>query len=186
MGACSSCCRSDASPEREPLLPNSGPRNRDETPARYTDKVAGVVGALEAGRLPSQSQIDRTLQSLLNSDLLKVGSGNTQLPPPLAKELVIIIDNAKEVITAMLEVGGEKNGSSASSLHSASFQQEAIADDKLQELLFMSKQVSAKSAQASVAVDAIGGPSSVPQEVQEAGKVRPPPASVRALISTHS
>lgn len=34
----------------------------------------------------------------------------------------------------------------------------------------MSKRVSAKSTTASVAVDAAGGPSSVPQELQEAGK----------------
>ena len=120
MGACSSCCRNDASPEREPLLPKSGPRNRDEAPARYTEKVADVVGALEAGCLPSQAQIDHAFRSLLNSNLLKVGSGDTQLPPSLAKELVVIIDNAKELVTAILEVGGEKNGSPASSLHSAS------------------------------------------------------------------
>ena len=121
MGACSSCCRSDASPEREPLLPKSGPRNRDQPPAWYTDKIADVAGALEAGRLPSQAQIDRALRSLLNSDLLKVGSENTQLPPPLAKELVVIVGDVKDVVAAILEVGGEKNGSSVSSLNYAPF-----------------------------------------------------------------
>lgn len=57
-----------------------------------------------------------------------------------------------------------------------------IADDKLQELLFMSKRVSAKSAKASVVVDAVGGPSSVPQEVQEAGKTLFSPHCVYTLI----
>jgi hypothetical protein len=56
----------------------------------------------------------------LNSDLLKVESGNTHLPPSLRKELVAIVDDVKEVVAAMLEVGGEKNGSSASPLHFAS------------------------------------------------------------------
>ena len=60
-----------------------------------------------------------------------------------------------------------------------------IADDKLQELLFMSKRVSVKSAKASVVVDAVGGPSSVPQKVQEAGKVFFP-RCVCTLISTRS
>lgn len=119
MGACSSCCRSDASPEREPLLPKFEPQHRDEASARYTDKVADVVGALEAGRLPSQAQIDHAFRSLLNSDLLKVEGGNTHLPPSLAKELVAIVDDVKEVVVAMLEVGGEKNGSLNLPLRSA-------------------------------------------------------------------
>ena len=119
MGACSSCCRSDTSPEREPLLPKSEPQHRDEASARYTDKVADVVGALEAGRLPSQAQIDHAFRSLLNSDLLKVEGENTHLPPSLAKELVPIVDDVKEVVTAMLEVGGEKNGSLNLPLRSA-------------------------------------------------------------------
>lgn len=112
MGACSSCCKSDTSPEREPLLSKSPPPNRDEASARYTDKVADVVGALEAGRLPSQAQIDHLFRSLLDSGLLKVDNGDTHLPPSLEKELVVIVDDVKEVVIAMLEVGGEKNGSS--------------------------------------------------------------------------
>lgn len=120
MGACSSCCKSDESPEREPLLPKFGPQNRDETATRYTDKVADIVGALEAGRLPSQAQIDHAFRSLLNSDLLKVESANTNLPPSLRKELVVILNDVKEVITAMLEVGSEKNGPLTSLLQSVS------------------------------------------------------------------
>lgn len=124
MGSCSSCCKSDESPEREPLLPKPGPRNRDETAARYTDKVADVVGALEAGCLPSQAQIDHAFRSLLNSDLLKVESTNAHLPPPHRKELATMVDDVKEVVAAMLEVGGEKNGLSAPPLHSAPSLQE--------------------------------------------------------------
>ena len=186
MGACSSCCKSDESPEREPLLPKSGPRNRDETAARYTDKIADVAGALEAGRLPSQAQIDHVFRSLLNSDLLKVESANAHLPPPHRKELVTIVDDVKEVVAAMLEVGGEKNGLSASFLHSAPSSQEDVADDKFQDLLFTSKRVSAKSAKASVAVDVTGGPSSVPQELREAGKGPLPPAFMSQLIPINS
>lgn len=60
-------------------------------------------------------------------------------------------------------------------------------DDKLQELLFMSKRVSTESAKASVVVDAVGGPSSVPQEVQEAGKALFPSQIYSSmLISVHS
>lgn len=47
-------------------------------------------------------------------------------------------------------------------------------DNKLQEILFTSKKITAESAKASVSVDAAGGPSSIPQQVQEAGKVYPP------------
>lgn len=121
MGACSSCCKSDQSPEREPLLPKSGPQTRDETAARYTDKVADVVGALEAGCLPSQAQIDHTFRSLLNSDLLEVESANTHLPPSLRKELVVILEDFKEVVAAVLEIGLEKNGSLPSFFRFVSF-----------------------------------------------------------------
>ena len=121
MGACSSCCKNDASPERELLLPRSGPQDRDETATRYTDKIADVVGALEAGRLPSQAQIDHAFRNLLNSDLLKVESANAHLPPSLKKELVVILDDVKEVVVAMLEVGSEKNGSLPLILQSLSF-----------------------------------------------------------------
>jgi hypothetical protein len=102
-------------------LPKSGPRNQDETATRYTDKVADVVGALEAGCLPSQAQIDHAFRSLLNSDLLKIESSATHLPPSLTKELVVIVDDIKEIVAAVLEVGGEKNGSLALPLHSASY-----------------------------------------------------------------
>jgi hypothetical protein len=54
---------------------------------------------------------------VLNSDLLKVESTNAHLPPSLRKELVAIVDDVKEVLTAMLEVGEEKNGLPASLLH---------------------------------------------------------------------
>ncbi|KAF9650948.1 hypothetical protein BDM02DRAFT_3184891 [Thelephora ganbajun] len=148
MGVCSSCCRSEESPEREPLLPRSGHRDRDETATRHTDKVADIVGALEAGRLPSQAQIDHAFRGLLSSDLLKVEDTDGHLPPSLRKELVVILNDVNDVVAAMLE--------------------EEIADDKLQELLFLTKRVSTESAKAFVAVDAMGGPSSVPQEVQEA------------------
>ena len=98
-------------------MPKSGHRNRDEASERYTDKVADIVGALEAGRLPSQAQIDHAFRSLLGSDLLKVESGSTPLPPSLTKELVAIVENVKEVVIALLEAGGEKNGLPASHPH---------------------------------------------------------------------
>lgn len=111
MGACSSCCTSNGSPERELLLPKSGPRNREEAIAQYTDKVADIAGALEAGRLPSQVQINRAFKSLLNSNLLNVETTNARVPPLLRKELVTIVNDIKEVVVAMLEFGEEKNGS---------------------------------------------------------------------------
>lgn len=109
MGSCSSCCKSDDSPERDPLLPKSRPRNREETVARYTDKVADIAGALEAGRLPSQVQMDHAFRTLLNSDLLNAESANAHLPPSLRKELATIVNDAREVIVAMLDFGYEKN-----------------------------------------------------------------------------
>ena len=121
MGACSSCCRSDESPEREPLLPKSAPRNREETAARYADKVADVAGALEAGRLPSQVQINHAFRTLLNLDLLNVESADAHLPPYLKKELVTIVHDFKEVVVAMVEFGEEKNGLLALCLPSALF-----------------------------------------------------------------
>jgi hypothetical protein len=110
MGSCSSCCRSGESPEREPLLPKSGPRNRGETVEGYTDKVADIAGALEAGRLPSQVQINHAFRTFLNLDLLNVEGASEHLPPSLRKELVTIVNDVKEVVVAMVEFGEEKNG----------------------------------------------------------------------------
>lgn len=121
MGVCSSCCKGDESPEREPLLPKSGPRRREEAVTGCTDKVADIAGALEAGRLPSQAQINHAFRVLLDSDLLKVESTNAHLPPSLRKELVTIVNDARDVLAAIIEIGQDKNGSLASLLRSASF-----------------------------------------------------------------
>lgn len=88
---------------------------------RCTDKVADIAGALEAGRLPSQSQIDHAFRCLLDSDILKVESANTHLPPSLREELVNVVNDVREVVAAMLEVGEEKNRSSTSLPRSALF-----------------------------------------------------------------
>ena len=117
MGVCSSCCKGDDSPEREPLLPKSGPRNRQETVEAYTDKVAHIVGALGAGRLPSQVQINNAFRAFLNLDLLNVEDASPHLPPSLRQELVTIVNDFKEVTVAMVEFGEEKNGLLGSLLH---------------------------------------------------------------------
>ena len=119
MGSSSSCCRSDDSPEREPLLPKYGPRSREETVAFWTEKVTDIAVALGAGRLPSQVQIDHAFRNLLDSDILKVESTNAPLPPSLRKELAAIVDDFKEVVAAVLEVGEEKNGLLIRFLYSA-------------------------------------------------------------------
>ena len=66
-----SCCRRRRKyPEREPLLPSR---------IDLTESLPDVLAAFKANKLPSQSQLNFFLQSVLHSDVLDVnGHGVTQ------------------------------------------------------------------------------------------------------------
>ncbi|KAH9477709.1 hypothetical protein JR316_0009935 [Psilocybe cubensis] len=135
MDYCLSCfgkSKAKASGEREPLLPKHRPHAIAE-PSRprataadverpIVEKVVDVLVALNAGKLPSQDQISRLLQALLNSELLredkgKVISGNG----PTSKQGRKVLADVKGLVQAVLRFGLEKNGAKRIYLLSIAF-----------------------------------------------------------------
>ncbi|KAL1941942.1 hypothetical protein VTO73DRAFT_6472 [Trametes versicolor] len=119
MGSCCSCCRRRRAPrsndsDREPLLPAN---SYDALPPPKTpfEKIADVVAAVRAGKLPSQQQLDGTLRSLLASGVLDTadgldGAAGEENTADAAKR---VVDCAREACHALLQFGMEKNDDDA-------------------------------------------------------------------------
>lgn len=118
MGCCSSCCRRKRAPrssgdsDREPLLLASGPH--DPLPPAKTpfEKIADIVAAARARKLPSQQQLDGALRRLLASGVLDTaddldGAAGEENVEDAAKR---VVDCAREACQALLQFGMEKNG----------------------------------------------------------------------------
>jgi hypothetical protein len=69
-------------------------------------KAAEFLAALRSGKLPSQQQLDRIIQSALKSDLLKVTLAQRGT---LSPEGLKVIEDARELLAVLLIVGLEKN-----------------------------------------------------------------------------
>ncbi|CAE6407789.1 unnamed protein product [Rhizoctonia solani] len=105
MGSCSSCCGGPRPPkgEREPLLPKV---TEYVPPKSAWDKSADALGALAAGKMPTQRQLDSVLSALLSSDLLKVSNTASGVLSAHGQALVLDI---REIIQAIARIGLEKN-----------------------------------------------------------------------------
>ncbi|KZT29508.1 hypothetical protein NEOLEDRAFT_1238916 [Neolentinus lepideus HHB14362 ss-1] len=137
MGNCSSCCRRRKSPEREPLLPRVPTHSSDVLPPPVSkiEKIADVLAAINAGKLPSQDQIDAALKLALASDALQPavvlrGYG------PLSESGKKVIRDVRELVNALLRTGVEKN-----------------SDNKLQDLMYHLERIDSSSVNADVAVN---------------------------------
>ncbi|KAG9102494.1 hypothetical protein FRC06_001941, partial [Ceratobasidium sp. 370] len=126
MGSCSSCCgrRRPASGEREPLLPKT---TEHVPPEAAWDKAADALGALSAGKLPTQRQLDVALSSLLSSNVLKVGTTSTGALSAHGRVLVL---DVREIVQSVARIGLEKN-----------------ADDLIQDIIWQYRSMSAAPVQ---------------------------------------
>lgn len=114
MGFCLSCCRRKkpvTDTERQPLLRSASSNIRQaRTPLEH---VADIIAAIHSGKLPSQDQLNGSLRKLLGSSILqndkKLGD------PALNAEGKKVIQDVREALTILLQLGTEKNGKS--SLH---------------------------------------------------------------------
>ncbi|KAG6833041.1 hypothetical protein H0H87_012052 [Tephrocybe sp. NHM501043] len=108
MGSCLSCCRS-RSREREPLLPKSVPSLPPPLPPPHSplDKLVDVLAGFQAGKLPSQEQLEVILRSVLCSDLLK--DDPQFLSGPLSGNGKRVVADLNEALEATLQFGIEKN-----------------------------------------------------------------------------
>ncbi|KAI0762170.1 hypothetical protein BD413DRAFT_606873 [Trametes elegans] len=154
MGFCFSCCRrrkrpSDEQSDREPLLQSQRHTTRmlggssDALPPPKTpyERIADVVAALGAGKLPSQEQLHEVLRRLLASGVLD-SSTSSEDPSSVAGEEEIeetgrhVVESARDVAQAALQFGMEKND-----------------DNRIQELVYQLRQITSTPVHADVAVD---------------------------------
>lgn len=103
------CCRRRRSPENDPLLPKHGVRSALHRPSQsQLNKITEVFGALQAGKYPSQTQLNDALRALLSSELL-AHSDRSRLSET-SKELLLDI---RGFIQVLIQIGMEKNGQSS-------------------------------------------------------------------------
>ncbi|KAI0314477.1 hypothetical protein OF83DRAFT_1063748 [Amylostereum chailletii] len=120
MGLIISCCRrrKPLHPETEPLLGDAPERQADRDFLRYR-KLGQVLGALRAGKYPSQQQVDRMLQLFRTSDLLNAPESGPSSEAVLSAAGCRFLAQARQVVEAVAQFGLEKNN-----------------DDVVQELLY--------------------------------------------------
>lgn len=121
MGSLLSCCCGprDKSGEKEPLLPRHTqdvePSQADKTRARV-NKAAEILGALSAGKLPTQDQINvfmRVLQTSVLESRNSLGLGFEEDEAKFYGDLSVrgkaLLDDVRELCRALVAFGLEKN-----------------------------------------------------------------------------
>jgi hypothetical protein len=120
MGFILSCCRrrkpSRDSEESQPLLRNNADRAApcESRPSTYIfTKLGQVLGALKAGKYPSQAQINHAIQLLLSSELLNTESHGRSSSAELSDSGSRIVHCLRAVLERIAQFGLEKNGTLA-------------------------------------------------------------------------
>lgn len=104
--------------ETAPLLPSSV---RNNLPSRsqveraipsesQRIQLSQSVGALKAGKLPSQDQISQIIDFVVSSDVLKATGGPSSRTARLGEEGSRVLEDLKNVLRAVKKWGEEKNG----------------------------------------------------------------------------
>ncbi|KAG9044478.1 hypothetical protein FS837_008096 [Tulasnella sp. UAMH 9824] len=114
MGAIFSCCCGPRkrSEEREPLLPthryDSTPPLQDRlVPTQATfDKFAAIVAALQNGKLPTQTQLNHAIRSLLDSSMFRDAPKQGGV---LSQRGRIVLEDVRRLLEAVTELGLDKN-----------------------------------------------------------------------------
>jgi len=105
-----------SSSERTPLLSGSvnGPTGRQVQNALPSKgqriQIAQAAGALQAGKLPSQDQISKMIEVVLESDTLKAAGGPNSRTARLGPEGQQVLKNLRHVLSATKAWGEAKNG----------------------------------------------------------------------------
>lgn len=106
------------SSETAPLLPTSVRSHlpsQSQVQAKLPSKqqriqVSQSVGALKAGKFPSQDQVSRMIDVVVNSDVLKSGGGPNSRTARLGEEGTRLSEDFKNVLRCLKKWGEEKNG----------------------------------------------------------------------------
>ncbi|KAJ9122286.1 hypothetical protein QFC22_001707 [Naganishia vaughanmartiniae] len=103
--------------ETAPLLPTSVRKNipsRGQVESHLPSEqsrihISECLGALKAGKIPSQEQVSRMIDLVLQSDSLKSTGGPSSRTARLGEEGARVLDDFKGVLTAFKAWGEEKN-----------------------------------------------------------------------------
>ena len=115
MGLLFSCCRRrDRSSEREPLLPKhrvAQAADAIKPTEAQINKLADVIGALKAGKLPSQAQTTQVLRVVLDAGFFDDKQGQHGYGP-LSEPGMALMQDVRAAVEALLQFNIEKNGAS--------------------------------------------------------------------------
>lgn len=120
--------------ETEPLLPTSARQqlpSQSQVQRKLPSKgqrihAAQSLGALKAGKFPSQDQLNKMIDVIVSSDVLKSGGGPNSRTARLGDEGYRVTEDVKNVLRALKQWGEEKNG-----------------DDLLQNLMYTASNIDA-------------------------------------------
>ncbi|KAH9932567.1 uncharacterized protein B0H18DRAFT_1115809 [Fomitopsis serialis] len=138
MGFMMSCCRRRRSHQgdSEPLLPKYTGQPRDAPgPATHVERLADVLAAFKAGKLPSQDQVTHALQRILKSPLLDADARVADYGS-LSNTGREVITDMRDIAEAIVQFGLEKN-----------------VDDKLQDFFYQCRVMDSVPVHADIAVD---------------------------------
>jgi hypothetical protein len=114
MGLFFSCCRRRKdSADHEPLLPKyhvDASANEYLPSETQLTKLADVIAALKTGKLPSQDQLGRIIQSVLRSTVIESTTRTTH--GTLSDSGKQVLTDFRELLESILLLGLEKNGAS--------------------------------------------------------------------------
>jgi hypothetical protein len=111
----STCCGKRAkSQETEPLLPQYySDYTSDETiipPQSTFNKVADVIAAVQAGKLPTQDQLNIILQHVITSQVFHLqDEPEFRSSTRLSERGRTLLSDVKEILQCLVELGLEKN-----------------------------------------------------------------------------
>lgn len=108
MGVCFSCCRRKRTGEKEPLLPFHKTAEDVQLSHDRIQKIAQVLAALSASKLPSQEQINQASRVFLKSGILHAAGDSGY--GPLSERGREVLRDVEEVVQAIMQFGLEKNG----------------------------------------------------------------------------
>ncbi|SOV04371.1 uncharacterized protein UDID_02390 [Ustilago sp. UG-2017a] len=105
---------------------NLGEQARQMAPSRQTlARIAQMVGAVKAGKLPSQKQLNQFIEAIMSSPVLdeRNVAGSTKL----SQQGVKVLQDIKGILACIERIGESKNG-----------------DDKIQKFIYQTSQASVK------------------------------------------
>lgn len=153
MGLFFSCCRRHKdSKDREPLLPKdrvNAAANEYLPSQTQLEKLTDVVAALKTGKLPSQDQLNRAIQSLLRSTSPNQSYGT------LSEQGKQVVSDLRTLLETLLQLGLEKNGDfTCCRTCITRCLISSIDDNELQELIYQVSKIPAVPVHADVIVNA--------------------------------